>query len=64
MKTNRLLFRDRVAAGRVLAAAVGAYACYFNDSVFPPGQYLRSWSKLLHCEERRARERKGDMPCR
>jgi len=26
--------------------------CYFNDVVYPLGQYLRSGNELLHCEER------------
>lgn len=27
-------------------------ACYFNDVAYSIGQYVRSGSELLHCEER------------
>jgi hypothetical protein len=27
-------------------------ACYFNDVAYPIGQWVRSGSELLHCEER------------
>jgi len=36
-------------------------ACYFNSAVYPVGQYLRSGSELLHCEERGVWMRKGEM---
>lgn len=36
-------------------------ACYFNDVAYPIGQYLRSGSELLHCEERGIWVRKGEM---
>lgn len=26
--------------------------CHFNDVAYPIGQYVRSGSELLHCEER------------
>ena len=35
-------------------------ACYFNDMVYPVGQYLLSGSELLHCEERGVWVRKGE----
>jgi len=35
--------------------------CYFNDIAYPRGQYLRSGSELLHCEERGVWVRKGEM---
>ena len=35
-------------------------ACYFNNAVYPVGQYLRSGSELLHCEERGIWVRKGE----
>lgn len=35
--------------------------CYFNDVAYPLGQYLRSGSELLHCEERGLWVRKGEM---
>ena len=35
-------------------------ACYFNNAVYPVGQYLRSGSELLHCEERGVWVRKGE----
>ena len=38
--------------------------CYFNDVAYRPGQYLRSGSELLHCEERGVWVRKGEMPVR
>jgi hypothetical protein len=38
--------------------------CYFNDVAYPRGQYLRSGSELLHCEERGVWVRKGEMPFR
>ena len=36
-------------------------ACYFNNAVYPVGQYLRSGSELLHCEERGVWIRKGEV---
>jgi len=36
-------------------------ACYFNNAVYPVGQYLLSGSELLHCEERGVWVRKGEM---
>lgn len=40
---------------------IEAGACYFNNVVYPMGQYLRSGSELLHCEERGVWVRKGEM---
>lgn len=36
-------------------------ACYFNDASYPVGQYVRSGSELLHCEERGVWVRKGEL---
>jgi hypothetical protein len=36
-------------------------ACYFNNVAYPMGQYLRSGSELLHCEERGVWVRKGEL---
>ena len=36
-------------------------ACYFNNTVYPVGQYLLSGSELLHCEQRGVWVRKGEM---
>lgn len=36
-------------------------ACYFNNAVYPLGQYLQSGSELLHCEGRGVWVRKGEM---
>lgn len=36
-------------------------ACYFNNTVYPVGQYLLCGSELLHCEERGVWVRKGEM---
>ena len=38
-----------------------ADACYFNNVAYPIGQYVRSGSELLHCEERGVWIRKGEM---
>ena len=38
--------------------------CYFNGVAYAPGQYVRSGSELLHCEERGVWVRKGEMPFR
>jgi hypothetical protein len=38
--------------------------CYFNDVAYARGQYVRSGSELLHCEERGVWVRKGEMPSR
>ena len=35
--------------------------CYFNDVVYPVGQYVRSGSELLRCEEGGVWVRRGDM---
>jgi hypothetical protein len=37
-------------------------ACYFNDCFYPIGQYVRSGSELLHCEERGVWVRTGELP--
>ena len=36
-------------------------ACYFNNTVYPVGQYLLSGSELLHCEQRGVWVRRGEM---
>lgn len=38
-----------------------AGTCYFNNVAYPVGQYLRSGSELLHCEERGVWVRKGEV---
>ena len=38
--------------------------CYFNDVAYARGQYVRSGSELLHCEERGVWVRKGEIPSR
>ena len=35
--------------------------CRFNGVAYPIGQYVRSGSELLHCEERGVWVRKGEM---
>ena len=35
--------------------------CYFNGVAYPVGEYVRSGSELLHCEERGVWVRKGEM---
>lgn len=35
-------------------------ACYFNNTVYPVGQYLLCGSELLHCEARGIWVRKGE----
>jgi hypothetical protein len=35
--------------------------CYFNDTAYAVGDYVRSGSELLHCEERGVWVRKGEM---
>jgi hypothetical protein len=44
-----------------LDSEVETGVCYFNDVAYPRGQYLRSGSELLHCEERGVWVRKGEM---
>lgn len=36
-------------------------ACYFNNVVYPVGQFLLSGSEMLHCEERGVWMRRGEM---
>ena len=38
-----------------------AGVCYFNNVAYPVGQYLRSGSEVLHCEERGVWVRKGEV---
>jgi hypothetical protein len=38
-----------------------AGVCYLNSVAYPVGQYLRSGSELLHCEERGVWVRKGEL---
>jgi hypothetical protein len=35
--------------------------CYFNDVAYAIGQYVRSGSELLHCEERGVWVRTGEI---
>lgn len=35
--------------------------CYFNNVAYDRGQYVRSGSELLHCEERGVWVRRGEM---
>jgi len=35
--------------------------CYFNDTAYEIGDYVRSGGELLHCEERGIWVRKGEM---
>jgi hypothetical protein len=35
--------------------------CYFNDVAYPIGQYVRSGSELLHCEDRGVWLRAGEI---
>jgi len=35
--------------------------CYFNGLAYSIGQFVRSGSELLHCEERGVWVRKGEM---
>jgi len=35
--------------------------CYFNDVAYQIGQYVRSGSELLHCEERGVWVRTGEV---
>jgi hypothetical protein len=39
-----------------------AGACYFNGLSYPIGQYVRSGSELLRCEERGVWIRTGELP--
>jgi hypothetical protein len=36
--------------------------CYFNDVAYRIGQYVRSGSELLRCEERGVWVREGELP--
>ncbi len=36
-------------------------ACYFNNVVYPVGQFLLSGSEMLHCEECGVWVRRGEM---
>lgn len=38
-----------------------AGVCYFNNAVYPIGEYVLSGSELLHCEERGVWVRRGEM---
>ncbi len=44
-----------------LDAELESDACYFNDTAYPIGQYVRSGSELLHCEGRGVWVRTGEM---
>lgn len=37
-------------------------SCYFNDIAYPIGSYVRSGDEVLHCEDRGAWVRKGEIP--
>lgn len=39
-----------------------AGVCYFNDTSYPIGGYVRSGNELLKCEERGVWVRKGELP--
>lgn len=36
-------------------------ACYFNNVVYPIGQFVLSGSEMLHCEERGVWVRRGEQ---
>ena len=44
-----------------LDQALETGVCYFNDTAYAVGDYVRSGSELLHCEERGIWVRKGEM---
>jgi hypothetical protein len=44
-----------------LDADLEAGACYFNNVAYRVGQYVRSGSELLHCEERGVWVRKDEV---
>ncbi len=35
--------------------------CYFNNVIYPVGQFLLSGSEMLHCEARGVWVRRGEM---
>lgn len=37
-------------------------ACYYNGVAYPIGQWVRSGSELLHCEERGVWVRRTELP--
>ena len=59
-KTSLIIEEDEE-EGADLDIELEAGVCYFNDVAFPIGQFVRSGSDLLRCEERGVWIRKGEV---
>ena len=57
-KTSPLFDEDEE---RALDLETESNVCYFNDVAYPIGQYVRSGTELLHCEERGVWVRRGEL---
>jgi hypothetical protein len=58
-KTSPILDEDEESS---LDLEMETGACYFNGVAYPIGQWVRSGSEILHCEERGLWVRRTELP--
>jgi hypothetical protein len=56
------IFDEEDADDLSLDLELEAGACYFNDVSYPIGQFVRSGSEVLCCEEKGVWIRRGELP--
>lgn len=64
LKTSPIIDEDDADEELSLELELEAGVCYFNNATFAIGDYVRSGSELLHCEERGVWVRRGEMRSR
>jgi len=60
-KTSPILDEDEIEEFS-LDLELESGACYYNGVAFPIGQWVRSGSEVLHCEERGLWVRRTEVP--
>jgi hypothetical protein len=60
-KTSPILDEDEIEESS-LDLELESGACYYNGIAYPIGQWVRSGSELLHCEERGLWVRRAEVP--
>jgi hypothetical protein len=60
-KTSPILDEDEIEESS-LDLELESGACYYNGVAYPVGQWVRSGSEVLHCEERGLWVRRTELP--
>ena len=60
-KTSPILDEDEIEESS-LDLELESGACYYNGVAYPVGQWVRSGSEVLHCEERGLWVRRTEVP--